>query len=80
VQQEVVAKASGFRVSLLLLFGDADPVADLATARRFFEAAGTTDKTMKVYPGLLHELSREAARETVFQDVLAWLKSRSEQG
>jgi lysophospholipase len=80
VQDEVLASASTFRAPLLLLFGDADPVADLATARRFFEAAGATDKTMKVYPGLLHELSREVAREQVFEDVLAWLKSRSNLG
>lgn len=78
VQQDVMTRAGEFRVPLLLLFGDADPVADLVTARRFFEAAGATDKTMKVYPGLLHELSREVERETVFNDVLAWLKSRSD--
>jgi alpha-beta hydrolase superfamily lysophospholipase len=74
-QERVMKEAARFQLPFLLLFGGADPIADLTAARAFYESAGTTDKTLKVYPGLLHEILRETAREEVFADVLQWLRA-----
>ena len=75
-QADVLARAANFRLPLLLLTGEDDPVADPAAALRFFEAAGSGDKTWRAYPGLRHEPLRDARREAVFEDLLRWLRER----
>jgi lysophospholipase len=75
-QRRVLADAPRFTHPLLLLCGGADPIADVSTAEAFFHSAGSADKTMKVYPGLLHEILREVRREEVSNDILTWLRQR----
>jgi alpha-beta hydrolase superfamily lysophospholipase len=78
-QAEVTRRAGEFRLPLLALAGDADPVADAQATARFFERAGSPDKTFRLLPGLLHELLREASRESIFEDILAWMRGRAGQ-
>jgi lysophospholipase len=77
IQAEVMRRAGEFRLPLLALAGDADPVADADATARFCERAGSADKTFRLLPGLLHELLREASRESIFEDVLAWMRERA---
>jgi alpha-beta hydrolase superfamily lysophospholipase len=74
VQRQVMSHARKLTLPLLLLQGDADPIADPAGARTFHDAAGSTDKTLITYPGFLHEPLRETGRERVFADVLHWIE------
>jgi alpha-beta hydrolase superfamily lysophospholipase len=76
VQAEVLARAGAFTTPLLVLQGDADPIADPRGATEFHRAAGSTDKEIITYPGLRHEVLRETGRERVFADVLGWLEQR----
>jgi alpha-beta hydrolase superfamily lysophospholipase len=76
VQAEVLSRASEFTLPLLLLQGDADPIASPAGAKRFHDAARSADKTLITYPGFRHEPLREAGRERVFADILAWVMNR----
>jgi alpha-beta hydrolase superfamily lysophospholipase len=75
-QQRTLAHAAKFRLPLLVLAGDADPLADSAAAEAFYEKAGSTDKRFKRYPGFLHELLREKERQTVFADIMEWMRRR----
>jgi alpha-beta hydrolase superfamily lysophospholipase len=75
-QHEAMTHADQFKRPLLVIQGDADPVADPRGAERFVDRAASTDKTLKWYPGFLHEPLREAARERVFADVLEWMAKR----
>jgi alpha-beta hydrolase superfamily lysophospholipase len=68
-----MANAPAFRPPLLCLTGDADVIADPRASARFVERAGSSDKTLKTYPGHKHELLREAERETIFASILAWM-------
>jgi len=74
-QERVLENAGKFMLPLLVLIGDADPLADPAGGKLFYERARSTDKTIKVYPAFLHELLREKEREKVFGDVWGWMKS-----
>jgi alpha-beta hydrolase superfamily lysophospholipase len=76
-QRRVIESASNFRLPLLMLLGSLDPVADVAVAERFFVQASSTDKHLKTYPGLLHELLRESRRQEVLADILGWLSERT---
>ena len=66
------------RLPLLLVSGDQDPVGGMGKGVRkvyaMFQAAGCRDVTLKLYPGLRHEILNEAAmRDTVYGDIGAWL-------
>lgn len=73
-QAETVRRAGEFRLPLLTLGGEADPLSDLSAIRAFRDRAGSRDKALHFYPGLRHELLREARREAVFADILAWIE------
>ncbi len=80
VQAEVMARAAEFTLPLLVLQGDADPIADPRGAAGFHERAGSPDKSIITYPGFLHEPLREAGRVGVFADVFGWVSSRAGAG
>jgi len=75
-QSEVLERASEFRLPLLVLMGDADPVADPVGAHDFYERAGSADKQFHLFPQFLHELLRETEREQLFRQILAWMQER----
>ncbi|XP_051118461.1 caffeoylshikimate esterase-like [Andrographis paniculata] len=59
-----------------VLHGEADTVTDPEVSRALYERAGSTDKTMKLYPGMWHALTAgepDNNIEVVFSDILAWL-------
>lgn len=72
-QAEVFARAPEIVVPLLLLLGDADPIAAPQRSRAFFERLGSACKRLKIYPGFLHEVFNELERARVVSDLLAWL-------
>ena len=76
-QETVLRRATEFVTPFLLLFGAADPIADPAAGREFFEHATSKDKQQKQYDGLLHELFHEPEREVVFRDLMGWLDERA---
>jgi lysophospholipase len=76
-QEACLRRATEFVTPFLLLFGGADPIADPAAGREFFEHATSKDKQHKQYDGLLHELFHEPERDMVFRDVIGWLNERS---
>ena len=44
-------------------------------SRLLHERAGSADKTLKIYPGLYHEIFNEPEREQVFADVQDWCEA-----
>ena len=76
-QETVLRRATEFVTPFLMLFGGADPIADPAAGREFYEAATSKDKQHKLYDGLLHELFHEPERDMVFKDVVGWLDERA---
>jgi alpha-beta hydrolase superfamily lysophospholipase len=76
-QETVLRRATEFVTPFFLLFGTADPIADPAAGREFFEHSTSKDKQHKQYDGLLHELFHEPERESVFRDVVGWLDERA---
>ncbi len=74
--QHVMAGAASIRLPLLLLQGSADRLVDPEGASMLYNAVGSTDKTLKVYNGLGHEVHNEPERATVLADVQTWLGAR----
>lgn len=60
-------------VPLLVVHGGADPLNLPSGAHALFDAASSTDKTLRVYPGAYHEPHNDLCHEQVAADVAAWL-------
>jgi alpha-beta hydrolase superfamily lysophospholipase len=71
------ARAPGLELPLLILQGAADRIVPPAGAEALAERAGSQDKTLKVYPGLYHELFNEAEpdRSMVLGELVGWLRT-----
>jgi alpha-beta hydrolase superfamily lysophospholipase len=61
---------------LLLLHGGEDRMTDPEGSRLLHERVGSADKTLRVYPGLYHEVFNEPERDAVFGEVFDWLDAR----
>jgi len=75
-QQDALGRASQLTRPFLMLLGERDALVDPSGGRELFAAAGAEDKTLKTYPGLLHEVFNEPEQEQVLGDVREWLSSR----
>ena len=69
-------EAGKIELPILLMHGEADRLTSPEGSRFLYEHVGSADKTLKLYPGLYHEIFNEPEREQVFADLQAWLDSR----
>jgi alpha-beta hydrolase superfamily lysophospholipase len=63
-------------VPTLILYGTADALCPPAGSVMLGERIGAADLTVKAYAGLFHEIFNEPERETVLDDLVAWLAAR----
>jgi acylglycerol lipase len=61
---------------LLILHGTADKVTSFAGSQTFYERAGSTDKTIKLYEGHFHDLLNDVDKESVIGDIKRWIAAR----
>lgn len=78
-QLRAMEEAARITAPSLVLLPEEDSIAAPVATRRFFEALGSSDKTMLSYPGARHELFHEVeeTRERVCADLEAWIRERS---
>jgi alpha-beta hydrolase superfamily lysophospholipase len=67
--------AAQITLPIMLLQGGADRLVDPEGARMLFETVQSSDKTIKIYEGLYHEIFNEPERDQVLGDVEEWLES-----
>jgi acylglycerol lipase len=58
---------------LLILHGTADKAAKSSGSEFFYEDAGSTDKTLKLYEGHYHDLLNDIGKEQVMADITGWI-------
>lgn len=61
---------------VLIMHGTADKATRPDGSQQFFDAAGSTDKTLKLYDGYAHDLLNDLGKEQVFDDIIAWIDAR----
>ena len=76
-QAETLAAAPRFMLPCLLMHGGDDHLISPEGTRQFFAAAGSADKTLKIYDGFYHEIFNEIGKEKVFADMGDWLERHS---
>jgi alpha-beta hydrolase superfamily lysophospholipase len=76
---ELQGRFEEVEVPLLIAHGGEDVVCDPACVEELYRRASSKDKTLKIYPGMWHQLIGETDEnvELVFGDMLEWLRSRA---
>lgn len=69
-------EADRFTAPLLLLQGEADQVVRADAPLDWYPTIGSTDKSLHLLPGLLHELLNEPGWEGTIGQILDWLEHR----
>lgn len=79
VCQELQGRFEEVDTPLLIVHGGNDLVCDPACVEELHRRAASKDKTIKIYPGMLHQLIGEADEdvELVFGDIVEWLRIRA---
>ena len=65
-----------FTVPVFIMHGTEDKATRPAGSEKFFELAGSTDKTIKLYEGYYHDLLNDVDKEIVMADILNWVNER----
>jgi alpha-beta hydrolase superfamily lysophospholipase len=64
------------KLPVLILHGTADKATRPSGSQLFYDTAGSTDKTLKLYEGYFHDLLNDRGKETVMADIQAWIDKR----
>ena len=73
---DVEQRMGQLKLPLLVMYGTADSVNPIEGSQALAQAAASADKTLKVYPGVYHDMLNEPERDTIAADVIAWLIAR----
>jgi alpha-beta hydrolase superfamily lysophospholipase len=78
VCRELQGRFEEVELPLLAVHGGDDTVCDPACVEELIRRAGSKDKTLRVYPGMWHQIVGEPEEnvEKVFDEIIAWLKAR----
>ena len=63
-------------IPVLILHGTLDKATKPSGSQRFYDMAGSTDKTLKLYEGHFHDLLNDIDKEVVLADIQRWIDER----
>ena len=72
----ITAEAGKINLPIIIVQGEKDVLVDPAGAQMLYDKASSTEKTLKIYEGLYHEVFNEPERERVLKDVENWLEAQ----
>lgn len=72
-QDKALASAPRLALPLYMTFGTADKVASFTAGKRFFDAAGSKDKTWDPREGLFHEVLNEPSWKDIVENIARWV-------
>lgn len=78
--RELQEKFEEVEVPLLIVHGGEDVVCDPACVEELHQRATSKDKTIRIYPGMWHQLVGEPEEnvDLIFGEMIEWLKTRAE--
>ena len=68
--------ANKISLPILIVHGGSDRLVEPEGSRSFYNRIQSTDKTIRIYDGLYHEVFNEPEHEKVLKDVEIWLEKR----
>ena len=61
---------------ILVLHGTADKATKPSGSQQFYDEAGSSDKTLKLYDGHYHDLLNDVGKDIVLGDIMQWVEAR----
>ena len=74
--ERLAGEFSKITLPLLILHGTGDKAAKANGSQRFYDEAGASDKTLKLYEGRYHDLLNDVGRDDVLADITSWIEAR----
>jgi len=65
--------AKAFVDPVLILHGANDGLVSPKDSLRFYDEIGSTDKSLRIYAGLMHEVFNEYKKDRVIRDAIEWM-------
>lgn len=72
---DTLSRASEIRIPVNFMHGEKDVLTAPSGSQEMFDNVSSDDKTLKIYPGLFHEIFNEPEKETVLSDMSTWLEA-----
>jgi alpha-beta hydrolase superfamily lysophospholipase len=69
-------EAAAIAVPTLIMYGSGDYVVPPAGSMMLNDRIGASDKTLKTYDGLYHEIFNEPERDAAIDDMCSWIRAR----
>ena len=73
MMDEVAAGRATITLPMLVMHGDADAMTAAEGSKNFHAAIGSEDKTLRIYPGLYHEIFNEPERMEIMGELADWI-------
>jgi acylglycerol lipase len=67
---------SRITLPVFIMHGTEDKVTKPSGSQEFYDQAGSTDKTLKLYEGHYHDLLNDIDKEVVMADIVQWIDAR----
>ena len=78
--EDALRRAADLTIPLLAMHGEDDRLTSQRGTIRFYEAASSPDKTLKIWPHMKHEIFNEVEGTTVIGTVCDWLDAHIQAG
>jgi alpha-beta hydrolase superfamily lysophospholipase len=72
--KEAGVRLGEMNLPVLVLQGGEDSHVNKGDSRRVYEGVASQDKTLKIYPGLYHEILNEPEKQEIMDLILDWLR------
>jgi acylglycerol lipase len=70
---QIKQRQKSIALPILIMHGTADGLAHVSHSERLYAEISSVDRTLKLYPGLYHEIFNEPDRSQIFTDLNDWL-------
>ena len=67
---------SKITLPVMIIHGTLDQATKPSGSQKFFDNAGSSDKTLKLYEGFFHDMLNDLDKQQVYGDIQAWLDAR----
>lgn len=71
-----LARAGDIRIPIILMHGEQDTLASPSGSARLHDGVSSEDKTLRIYPGLYHEIFNEPEQDQVLSEMSDWLEAQ----
>lgn len=74
--QWLIENTPNFKYPVLILHGGDDRIVSCEDSSEFYKLIGSSDKELKIYPVLFHEILNDPEKDEVIEDILNWINAR----